>query len=112
MENDASLNALERIGVTLEARKTASGDTSYVASLYAKGEDAILKKLGEEAIETLLAAKSGDRAALTHEMADLWFHCLVLLAHQGLSPRDIVNELTRREGVSGHSEKASRKATP
>lgn len=112
MENDISLTALERIAATLEERKTATGEASYVASLYAKGQDAILKKVGEEAIETLLAAKSGDRAALLHEMADLWFHCLVLLAHEGLQPRDIVDELTRREGVSGHNEKASRKAVP
>lgn len=112
MENDVSLNALERIAATLEQRKTASGEASYVASLYAKGQDAILKKLGEEAVETLLAAKSGDRPALIHEMADLWFHCLVLLAHEGLQPGDIINELTRREGVSGHREKASRKAAP
>lgn len=112
MENDVSLSTLERIAATLEARKTAAGETSYVASLYVKGQDAILKKLGEEAVETLLAAKSGDRRALIHEMADLWFHCLVLLAHEGLQPRDIIDELTRREGVSGHSEKASRKAAP
>lgn len=110
MQNDASLTTLERLAETLHARKNAAPATSYVASLYAKGQDAILKKLGEEAVETLLAAKSGDRAALIHEMADLWFHCLVLLAHEGLHPRDIVEELARREGVSGHNEKASRKA--
>lgn len=110
MENDAILSVFERLAATLQTRKSAPPESSYVASLYAKGQDAILKKLGEEAIETLLAAKSGDKPALVHEMADLWFHCLVLLANEGLHPRDIAAELSRREGVSGHVEKASRKA--
>jgi phosphoribosyl-ATP pyrophosphohydrolase len=79
-----------------------------VASLYAKGLDAILKKIGEEATETVLAAKSGDRAKIIHETADLWFHTLVLLAQQGLTPQDILSELERRFGVSGHDEKAAR----
>lgn len=110
MENDATLTTLERLAATLQQRKSAAPEGSYVASLFAKGQDAILKKLGEEAIETVLAAKSNDKTALVHEMADLWFHCLVLLAHEGLSPSDIAEELMRREGVSGHAEKSARKA--
>lgn len=110
MPNESVLTSFERIAQTLEARKTATAEGSYVASLYAKGIDAILKKIGEEATETLLAAKSGDRAQLIHEMADLWFHCLVLLAHENLAPGDIAAELARREGISGHTEKAARGA--
>lgn len=99
---------LERLAATLEARKEADPATSYVAKLYAKGLDAILKKVGEEAAETLIAAKGGDRDQLVHEVADLWFHTLVLLASQGLGPGDVLDELARREGVSGIVEKASR----
>lgn len=101
-------DVLERLAAVLEARKGAAADSSYVASLYAKGLDAILKKVGEEATETVLAAKSGDRAKIIHETADLWFHTLVLLAQQGLTPQDILSELERRFGVSGHDEKAGR----
>ncbi len=86
----------------------ADPSTSYVASLFAKGDDAILKKIGEEATETVLAAKDGDPARITAEVADLWFHCLVLLARHGLSPADVLAELARREGTSGHAEKAAR----
>lgn len=100
---------LQRLTETLEARKGAAADSSYVAKLYAKGDDAILKKVIEEAGEVLLAAKDGDNAHLVYEVADLWFHTLVLLAHKGLSSDDILNELARREGVSGITEKASRK---
>lgn len=110
MQNESLLTSFERIAQTLEARKSATAERSYVASLYANGIDAILKKIGEEATETLLAAKSGDRAQLIHEMADLWFHCLILLAQQNLGPADIAAELARREGVSGHTEKAARGA--
>jgi phosphoribosyl-ATP pyrophosphohydrolase len=99
---------LQRLTETLEARKGAAADSSYVAKLYAKGDDAILKKVIEEAGEVLLAAKDGDRAHLVYEVADLWFHTLVLLAHKGLSSDDILNELARREGVSGITEKANR----
>ena len=103
-------NVLTRIAQTLEARKGAEPGSSYVASLYAKGEDAILKKIGEEATETVLAAKGGDKLALVRETADLWFHCLVLLAHAGRGPADVLAELRRREGISGIDEKAARKA--
>lgn len=100
---------LTRLAAVLKARKDADPDGSYVAGLYAKGLDAILKKVGEEATEVMLAAKSGDRAAITHETADLWFHTLVLLTHQGLRPDDILGELERRFGLSGMDEKAARR---
>ncbi len=99
---------LARIAATIEARKDAEPSRSYVASLFAGGDDRILKKIGEEAIETVLAAKDGDKIHLIAEVADLWFHCLVLLARHGLGPADVLKELARREGVSGHAEKASR----
>jgi phosphoribosyl-ATP pyrophosphohydrolase len=102
---------LAELATTLEARKRACADTSYVASLYAAGLDRILEKVGEEAAETIIAAKNGDDAALVHEVADLWFHTLVLLAQRGLHPRQVLAELERRCGVSGHDEKASRGAT-
>jgi phosphoribosyl-ATP pyrophosphohydrolase len=100
---------LRRLGEIL-ARRRAQADpaTSYVAGLYAKGEDAILKKLAEEAAETMLAAKAGDKLHLVRETADLWFHSLVLLAWHGLAPADVLAELRRREGVSGIDEKKSR----
>jgi phosphoribosyl-ATP pyrophosphohydrolase len=100
---------LNKLAAVLDARKDAAADSSYVASLYAKGLDAILKKIGEEATETVIAAKSGDNAAIVHETADLWFHTLVLLAHRNLKPDDILSELERRFGISGHEEKAARK---
>lgn len=100
---------LQRLTETLDARKQAAPESSYVAKLFSKGEDAILKKVGEEATEVILASKSGDRQHLVYETADLWFHCMVLLAHQGLSAGDVLNELARREGLSGIAEKASRK---
>lgn len=93
----------------LEQRKTAAPDSSYVASLYGKGLDTILKKIGEEATETVMAAKDGDSEKLVYEVADLWFHTMVLLADQGLSADDVLVELGRRFGVSGLDEKASRK---
>lgn len=105
MSNDI----LQRLMETLEARKQAAPETSYVAKLFGKGEDAILKKVGEEATEVLLAAKGGDKSHLVYETADLWFHCMVLLAHHGLSADDVLNELARREGLSGIEEKANRK---
>lgn len=105
MSNDI----LQRLTETLETRKQAAPDTSYVARLFSKGEDAILKKVGEEATEVVLAAKGGDKSHLVYETADLWFHCMVLLAHHGLSARDVLNELARREGLSGIEEKANRK---
>jgi phosphoribosyl-ATP pyrophosphohydrolase len=99
---------LQRLTETLEARKLASPESSYVARLFAKGEDAILKKVGEEATEVILAAKGGDNSHLVYETADLWFHCMVLLAQHGLSASDVLNELARREGLSGIEEKANR----
>ena len=101
---------LKKIAEVLESRKQATADSSYVASLYAKGRDAILKKIGEEATETVMAAKDGDREQIVYETADLWFHTLVLLANEGLGPEDVLAELDRRFGISGHEEKASREA--
>ncbi len=103
---------LNRVAATLEARKASTADSSYVASLYAKGLDSILKKVAEEAAETIMAAKDGDKQHIVYEVADLWFHTLILLAQQGLGPQDILNELARREGVSGHTEKAARTEQP
>ncbi|MGB9130855.1 MAG: phosphoribosyl-ATP diphosphatase [Thiobacillus sp.] len=99
---------LDRLAETLEARKQASPDSSYVAKLYSKGTDAILKKIGEEATETVMAAKDDQPEKIIYEVADLWFHTLVLLAHKGLKPADVLNELARREGLSGLVEKANR----
>lgn len=104
MSNDI----LQRLAVTIAARKGAAAETSYVAKLFSKGEDTILKKVGEEATEVLLAAKSGDKANLVYETADLWFHCMVLLGQYNLTADDVLNELARREGVSGIAEKQSR----
>ncbi len=101
-------DVLERLSDLLEERKSADPQSSYVAKLYAKGMDGILKKVGEEATETILAAKEGDRAQIVYETADLWFHCLVMLAQAGLKPQDVLDELARREGLSGIAEKASR----
>lgn len=100
---------LQRLTETLEVRKNASPESSYVARLFSKGEDAVLKKVGEEATEVILAAKQGDKTHLVYETADLWFHCMVLLAQHGLSAQDVLNELARREGLSGIAEKESRK---
>jgi phosphoribosyl-ATP pyrophosphohydrolase len=101
-------DTLTKLAAELEARKSAQPESSYVAGLYAKGLDAILKKIGEEATETVIAAKSGDKKAIVHETADLWFHTLVMLAQQGLTPNDVLAELERRFGVSGIAEKQSR----
>ena len=99
---------LAKLATVLEARKQANADTSYVASLYSKGPDAILKKIGEEATELVLAAKTADNDRIIYETADLWFHTLVLLAYMGLSPDAVLQELNRRFGTSGLEEKASR----
>lgn len=99
---------LQELAAVLEARKGADPDSSYVAKLYSKGLDAILKKVGEEATETILAAKDGDKDHLVYETADLWFHTLVMLAQQGLGPEDVLRELARRFGLSGLDEKAAR----
>jgi phosphoribosyl-ATP pyrophosphohydrolase len=103
---------LQQLAQALEQRKSADPQKSYVASLYAKGLDAILKKVGEEATETVIAAKNGDANQLIYETADLWFHTLVLLAHQGLGPELVLKELERRFGLSGLEEKALRNQQP
>ena len=102
---------LVELARVLEERKTADPTDSYVAKLYDKGLDAILKKIGEEATETVMAAKEGNKDQIIYETADLWFHTLVLLAQQGLQPDDVLNELGRRFGVSGIEEKANRSKT-
>ncbi|MGD8926015.1 MAG: phosphoribosyl-ATP diphosphatase [Thioalkalispiraceae bacterium] len=99
---------LEQLAQVLEERKTADPDSSYVAKLYANGLDAILKKIGEEATETVMAAKDGNKQQIVYETADLWFHTLVLLAQQGLGPKEVLAELDRRFGLSGLEEKANR----
>lgn len=101
-------DVLERLSQVLEARKSADPQSSYVARLYDRGLDGILKKIGEEATETVMAAKDGAADRIVCEVADLWFHTLVLLAHQGLSPQAVLAELDRRFGLSGIEEKASR----
>ena len=104
----AERDVLERLERAIAARRDAEPSGSYVAALNARGLDAILKKIGEEATETVLAAKSGEKSAIVHETADLWFHCLVMLARQGVSVAEVLAELERREGRSGLDEKASR----
>jgi len=101
-------DVLMRLAQVLEARKNADAGSSYVAGLYAKGLDAILKKIGEEATETVMAAKDGEPEKLVYEVADLWFHCMVLLAQQGLGHDQVLAELDRRFGLSGLEEKAGR----
>ncbi len=103
-----SPQTLQQLAEVLEQRKQADPETSYVASLYHQGLDAILKKVGEEATETVIAAKGGDPEQLVYETADLWFHTLVLLAHQGMGPDEVLRELARRFGLSGLDEKAAR----
>src|SRR5437868_13591712 len=100
---------LKRLTARIGENRTADPVKSYVATLFAKGDDAIIKKIGEEATETVMAAKDGDKIRITSEVADLWFHCLVLLARYGLGPQDVLAELEWREGVSGLEEKAARK---
>lgn len=114
--SDEMNDTLKRLSDTIESRKPANGgnpDQSYVARLFVKGDDAILKKIGEEATETVMAAKdarvTGDKSKVLYECADLWFHSLIMLAQFDLTPQDVLNELARREGISGIEEKASRK---
>ena len=97
-----------QLAQVLEQRKEQSGEKSYVASLYEKGLNSILKKIGDEATEVVIAAKDGDAQQIIYETADLWFHCMVLLAQQGLHPNDVLDELQRRFGLSGLDEKAQR----
>lgn len=113
----SSNDSLARLAAVIESRKPANGgqpERSYVARLLHKGPDAFLKKIGEEATEVVMAAKDvdhgGDRAKLVGEVADLWFHCMIGLAHYGLAPEDVIAELERREGTSGIEEKALRRA--
>ena len=103
-------DTLDKLAEVLEARKSAPPESSYVAGLYAAGLDAVLEKVDEEAAEVIAAARGGDPRALVHETADLWFHCLVMLAARGLHPRDVLAELERRFGISGLEEKAGRTA--
>jgi phosphoribosyl-ATP pyrophosphohydrolase len=99
---------LERIAAAINERKGGDPEKSYVAKLFAKGDDAMLKKIGEEATEVVLAAKTGERLHLVREVTDLWFHCMIVLARHGLGPADVLAELQRREGISGIDEKAAR----
>jgi phosphoribosyl-ATP pyrophosphohydrolase len=99
---------LERLADVVESRKAGDPEKSYVSRLFARGPDAILKKVGEEATEAVMAAKDGDRLRIVGETADLWFHCLIMLAQYGLRPADVLAELRRREGISGIDEKAAR----
>lgn len=101
-------DTLDKLAAILEARKGSDPADSYVASLYAKGTDKILKKVGEEATEVVIAAKQGNKEQIIYETADLWFHTLVMLAHANLGPQDVLKELDRRFGTSGHEEKAAR----
>jgi phosphoribosyl-ATP pyrophosphohydrolase len=114
--SDTMSDTLNRLAAIIETRKLANGgdpDTSYVARLFSKGDDAILKKIGEEATETVMAAKDarhqGDASKVLYECADLWFHSLIMLAQFNLSPQQVIDELARREGISGIEEKANRK---
>jgi phosphoribosyl-ATP pyrophosphohydrolase len=107
MENSPDI--LRRLAAQIEAHKGADPVQSYVATLFAKGDDAIIRKIGEEATEAVMAAKDGDKIRIKEELADLWFHCLVLLARHGMGPQDVLAELERREGVSGLAEKAARR---
>ena len=113
----SSNDSLARLAAVIESRKAANGgdpQASYVARLLQQGPDAVLKKIGEEATEVVMAAKDaeqgGDKARIVSEVADLWFHCMIALAHHGLSPADVIAELDRRAGTSGIEEKALRKA--
>lgn len=110
MKPDAAALVLTRLGDVIDSRRGADPNRSYVARLLAQAPDAILKKIGEEATETVLAAKDGDAGRIIAETADLWFHCLVMLAHYGLRPEQVLAELDRRAGTSGLEEKALRKA--
>jgi histidine triad (HIT) family protein len=100
---------LGQLAEIIERRKVGDPQTSYVAQLLSRGEDAVLKKIGEEATEAVMAGKGSDRLAIVREMADLWFHCAIALAYYGLGPADVLMELRRREGISGIDEKAARR---
>ncbi len=108
--SDSGDDTLARLAAVIESRKGGDPDKSYVARLFAKGGDAILKKIGEEATETVMACKDGQPQKIVYEVADLWFHCLIALSAHGLAPADVLAELRRREGLSGLEEFALRKA--
>ncbi len=108
---ESSAEVLDRLAEVVASRKDADPETSYVARLFAKGPDAVLKKIGEEATETVMAAKDGVAQRIVAETADLWFHCIVMLAQHGLAPADVLDELARREGLSGLAEKAGRSSS-
>jgi len=110
MTTTTSNDTLARLADVIEQRKLGDPDKSYVARLFHKGNDAILKKIGEEATETVMAAKDGDRQKIVYEVADLWFHSMLALSAFGLKPADVLAELERREGLSGLEEFAARKA--
>lgn len=101
---------LKQLADVIDSRRGGDAAASYVARLFALGDDAILKKIGEEATEAVLAAKSGERERIVAETADLWFHCMVMLSHYGLRPENVLDELSRRAGTSGIEEQALRKA--
>jgi phosphoribosyl-ATP pyrophosphohydrolase len=105
----SSNDTLARLAQVIDSRRAGDPDKSYVARLFSKGSDAILKKIGEEATETVMAGKDGDRQKIVYEVADLWFHSMLLLAQFGLKPADVLAELERREGMSGLEEFAARK---
>jgi phosphoribosyl-ATP pyrophosphohydrolase len=105
--NDRILGQLADV---IDSRRGGDPDASYVARLFSRGDDAILKKIGEEATEAVMAAKDGARERIIAETADLWFHCMIMLSHYGLRPEDVLEELQRRAGTSGIEEKALRKA--
>ena len=102
------VSILQRLAAVIDERKGADPASSYVASLFGKGQDAILKKIAEESAEVLMAAKDGDKLHVVRETADLWFHCLVMLSYHGVGPGDVLDELGRREGQSGIEEKRNR----
>jgi phosphoribosyl-ATP pyrophosphohydrolase len=107
--SNPSQDVLEHLAAVIEQRKQGDPEKSYVARLFHKGTDAILKKVGEEATETVMAAKDGDKQKIVYEVADLWFHSMIALSHFGLKPADVLAELQRREGLSGLEEFAARK---
>ena len=111
MTGKSTQDVLERLAAVVESRKGGDPDKSYVARLFARGEDQILKKIGEEATETVMAGKDGDRTRIIAETADLWFHTLIMLSHFGIGPSDVLAELARREGLSGLDEHSSRAST-
>ena len=106
----SSDDTLARLAAVIDSRRSGDPDKSYVARLFHKGTDAILKKVGEEAVEVVMAAKDGAPDKIVYEVADLWFHSMIALAQFGLKPADVINELARREGLSGLEEFAARKA--